>query len=425
MSIKVVHFSTYGPAGGAGRASYTLHQSLRAAGCDSWMLVAQEPVPSQQVLSAFGTDILQRGLLSLRYRRQTHMLQQLKPKEIFHPDRLGTAVVDRLTLPVTPDIIHLQWIAGFLTSHDVWNLWKKYQVPFVWTVMDMAPLTGGCHYSHDCRGFTTECGRCPTLGSENPDDISHRSWLSKNKWLKEVPMTLVGATDWVEERVRASSLFGRHRFVKIPYGKDTSVFRTASRPAIREALHLPQDAQIIFFGMAHHNDARKGMPYLVEAFEILHKTMADAQPPVVLLTAGQADAEQLERLPFAYHQLGSISDDRLLAMAYQAADVFVCPSVDDAGPLMMPESLLCGTPVVAFEGCGGAADLIRPGENGYLAEMRSSADLARAIAQALSAVAAGEITTEHCRDLALQTSTLDAQAARYLDLYGDLLSAKK
>jgi glycosyltransferase involved in cell wall biosynthesis len=46
--------------------------------------------------------------------------------------------------------------------------------------------------------------------------------------------------------------------------------------------------------------------------------------------------------------------------------------------MMIPESMLCGTPVVAFDS-GGAPDLIRSLETGYLAKYKDCADLANGI----------------------------------------------
>ena len=50
--------------------------------------------------------------------------------------------------------------------------------------------------------------------------------------------------------------------------------------------------------------------------------------------------------------------------------------------MMIPEAMLCGTPVVAFD-TGGAPDLIVEQRTGYLAPPRDAAALAGAIHQAI------------------------------------------
>jgi glycosyltransferase involved in cell wall biosynthesis len=51
---------------------------------------------------------------------------------------------------------------------------------------------------------------------------------------------------------------------------------------------------------------------------------------------------------------------------------------------MIPEALMCGTPVVAFD-VGNAVDLVRDGETGYVVRSRDPRDLATALDAVLSA----------------------------------------
>ena len=71
-----------------------------------------------------------------------------------------------------------------------------------------------------------------------------------------------------------------------------------------------------------------------------------------------------------------LRDDVTLALAYQAAEVFVCPSTEDTGPRMIPEAVLCERPVVALNS-GGAPDLVEPLRTGCLAIYEGSCDLAK------------------------------------------------
>jgi glycosyltransferase involved in cell wall biosynthesis len=71
-----------------------------------------------------------------------------------------------------------------------------------------------------------------------------------------------------------------------------------------------------------------------------------------------------------------------IALAYQAADAYLCTTIADAGPLMIPEALSCGTPVVSFD-VGYAVDLLRDGETGYVVRSREPEDLASALDQLL------------------------------------------
>jgi glycosyltransferase involved in cell wall biosynthesis len=59
-----------------------------------------------------------------------------------------------------------------------------------------------------------------------------------------------------------------------------------------------------------------------------------------------------------------------------AADVFVMPSQDEPWGLAVNEAMACGLPAVCSDGVGCAADLVRPGETGYLHRVGDVAALA-------------------------------------------------
>jgi glycosyltransferase involved in cell wall biosynthesis len=195
--------------------------------------------------------------------------------------------------------------------------------------------------------------------------------------------------------VRTSALFGSHRIERIGLPIDTSIFHTGDRAHARRALGIAPDKRVVFFGSSYLNEPRKGSSYLVAALGRLRKTL-EAPPAsvsrcddrylkpddILLLFSGKNGDELKLQLPFASHELGYLTDERRLATAYRAADVFVCPSIEDAGPMMIPEAMLCGTPVIAFD-MGGAPDLIESGQTGYLARLRDAADMAQGIEQVL------------------------------------------
>ena len=77
-----------------------------------------------------------------------------------------------------------------------------------------------------------------------------------------------------------------------------------------------------------------------------------------------------------------IKDYRLLALLYQATDVFVNSSIEDSGPMMVSEALACGTPVVGFD-MGVVNNMVITGYNGYKAKLKDSGDLSQGIKEIL------------------------------------------
>ena len=82
--------------------------------------------------------------------------------------------------------------------------------------------------------------------------------------------------------------------------------------------------------------------------------------------------------------------------------------------MMINQSILCGTPVVAFAQ-GAALDLVVPGETGHLARMCDPEDFARGLALILGLDAAGHARMhQSCRAKGLAECSI-ARAAGVID----------
>ena len=90
---------------------------------------------------------------------------------------------------------------------------------------------------------------------------------------------------------------------------------------------------------------------------------------------------------------------------YSVAHLFVIPSLQDNLPNTIIESMLCGTPVVGFD-TGGIPEMIEHKKNGYLAEYKSSEDLAAGMTWALSSNTYEKLSAD-TRDLALDRFSQD------------------
>jgi len=90
-----------------------------------------------------------------------------------------------------------------------------------------------------------------------------------------------------------------------------------------------------------------------------------------------------------------------LVPCYNAADIYMAPSLQDNSPITVIESLSFGTPVVAFN-AGGMPDMIEHLKNGYLAKLKSSEDLAAGIVALLSDSGLRLKMREKCRNDALE-----------------------
>lgn len=282
------------------------------------------------------------------------------------------------------DVLCLHWIDGLVTARLIARLAAHYRCPIVWTLHDVEPLTGGCHYPLACRQYEQRCGRCPQLAAPGPRDRSRRVWERKRRYLSGLPIVFVSGSRQGAARVAASSLFGGRRCEVIPGSVDDRVFRPIDRRWARELLHLPADRPLILFGAAVLSDARKGFSLFAEAVRRVAARRAGGSPdgaPAVVL-AGLGGEELARTLPCECRALGLLHDPLTLALAYQAADVYVCASRNDEGPIMIPQALMCGTPVVSFP-TGLAVDLLASGRNGYLCATEDADCLAEGLERVL------------------------------------------
>jgi glycosyltransferase involved in cell wall biosynthesis len=142
---------------------------------------------------------------------------------------------------------------------------------------------------------------------------------------------------------------------------------------------------------------------------------------MVLLLLGDGGQAIAEVVGIPTLNLGYVRNDRLKAIGYSAADLFVFPSRAETFGLVLAESMACGTPVVSFN-VSGIPDLVRPGVTGYLAEAENVADFRDGIVQLLEDKAARQTLGQQGRAMVVNEYNLNVQVQRYIELYGQLLS---
>ncbi len=405
--MRILHLSTSDIDNGGARAAYRLHQGLRSLGCSSQMLVrarfSTDPtvVPEKSILTKLGPVTSQ---LSLQFFSQ-------KPLSMFSPQYFPDALAPKVN-QIHPDIINLHWVCnGFLRIETL----AKFQQPLVWTLHDMWPFTGGCHYNSDCDHYQQACGTCPQLGSDRKGDLSHRIWQRKAKSWKNLNLTIVATTSWMADCARSSSLFKNRRIEVIPLGLDTDKYKPCKQSFARDVLNLPHDKQLVLFGaIGGTSDRRKGFHLLLPALQRLKQAGWEEQIELVLF--GSAMPEQPPDLGFRTHYVGRLTDDITLALVYSAVDVMIVPSIQEAFGQTASEAMACGTPVVAFNATG-LKDVVNHQQTGYLATPFEPEDLAKGIAWVLSDKERHQMLAENARNKALQEFTYDVQARRYLSLY--------
>lgn len=414
--MNVLHLSTYDSLGGAARAALRLHLGLNNIGVESQMLVAVNDLKHASVTSI--SSRYEQGITRLRSIIDALPLKLYtkRKKSLISPAWLPEKLSKKIDL-LNPDIINLHWVCnGFMRI----EMLREINKPIIWTLHDMWPFTGGCHYDDDCGKYQIECGRCPQIGSERENDFSRWVWRRKKKGWKDLSFTIIAPSRWLSKCASTSSLFRQCRIEVIPNGLDPNLYKPIDKRIGRKLLSLPQDKKIILFGgMNASGDKRKGFRFLSSALEILKRSNLNAD----MVIFGETVTEKFPDIGCKTHVLGNLQDDLQIAMAYGVADVFLAPSTQDNLPNTVMEALACGTPCVAFD-IGGMPDMIEHKKNGYLAKPYEPEDLARGIEWILAEEKRHQSLSREARLRVENEFDMNFVAQKYLDLYKSVLLAK-
>jgi len=412
--LRVLHLATL-DCGGAGIAAYRLHQGLRRIGVNSIMRVLHKSTNDPSVSWIYG--IQGSGTTQQAGSLWPQLLSQWGETLQRFPDRSRSlcffstpdAIVSLEQQVKGFDIINLHWVAGLVDIQKMPELFVGKKL--FWTLHDMNPFTGGCHYAQDCTRYQTGCHDCPQLGP-GPEDIVRNIWNLKNESYRKLDLTIVTPSKWLGKCSRNSALLGRFPHQVIPYGLDLDDYAPLDRSEARQQLGLPSHARIVLFGASAIADYRKGFDLFLDAIEHLAKLLEGAE--IILMAFGQSEGISRFSTPYKWHHLGHLNTSSELSAAYSAADVFVIPTREDNLPNTVLESLACGTPVVGFD-LGGLPDMVVHRETGYLAPFPDVEEMARGI-DWITRKDAG-FFKETCRERALEKYALNIQAEQYLSIY--------
>lgn len=151
---------------------------------------------------------------------------------------------------------------------------------------------------------------------------------------------------------------------------------------LKQQLNINNKKVILYVGRLIR---RKGVRYLIEAYGELKRDYEDAC--LMLVGDGPLRTELEEscvkhRIKDA-HFLGYKSYEEL-PKYYSMADVFVLPTLEDIGGLVVHGAMACGLPVITTKAAGCAVDLIVPGENGFVVDEANAGQLCSAIKRIIS-----------------------------------------
>ena len=409
--MKILHLCSSDLGGGASIAAVRLMKAQQLSGLDSQMLVQSKQGDDASV-TAVGSvfkGLLRRNLdqlrLNLFYKNRTAM---------FSPASIPLKSLKKYIAEFNPDVVHLHWVCdGFFRIQDL----AEISQPLVWTMHDMWPITGGCHYAGDCQKYLADCGQCPILPEKKQRDISYKQLLRKKSTLQKLNLGVVAPSKWLAKCAQDSSLFSHLDCMQIENCIDTDVYRPIDKTFSRELWRLPLDKKLILFGaQAATTDLRKGIDLLVASLNEL-KLTTEQNVEVVIFGSSKPKVEL--DIPFPVHYMGNLSDDVSISTLYSAVDVLVVPSREDNFPNTLVEASACGVPSVGFD-IGGVPDIIEHKVTGYVVNPYDIQGLSAAISWVIDDSPRRKQLGVKAREKALLRFSEATVVKRYAQLYSSL-----
>ncbi len=413
--MRVLIVNTSERTGGAAVAAHRLMEALNGNGVKAKMLVGTKESDSLHVC-----EIPCRGRMCWHFlweRLCVWMHLHLRRRHLFEID-MANAGSDITRLPefLEADIIHLHWInQGLLSLSSIRRILESGK-PVVWTMHDIWPATAICHLTLDCERFKTACQYCRLLpGGGAASDLSATVWRRKQRLLNGRRITFVACSQWLADEARQSALLKGQTVCTVPNPINTHIYCPGDKTTARKCLSLPPNDRIILFVAQRATNPNKGMQYLVEACRLLAKQYPDMKEHTTVAVLGGHAEEVTAQLPFRALSLGYVSDEHRIVSIYQAADVFVLPSLSENLPNTIMEAMACGLPSVGFR-VGGIPEEIDHRQNGYVADYCSADDLAAGIRWALFE-ADSEMVGRACLDKVSHCYSMQHVARQYIEVY--------
>lgn len=390
--MKFLFITTY-DKGGAAVVTLRMHNALLEAGHQSLVLVKEKTIENNNIISIREIrryPFFSRVWTSVKFRvtkltRRKSVITDNNYCFYNLDERSNTFDFNKYVdkFPFTPDIIVPCWTSGFMNFATVSSLQKRLKAKVFWWGVDMNALTGGCHYAWDCTGYTRDCANCPAVLDQKYKDFPALNLKIKKKILADSDMKFIAGSEYLVKQARNSTLFSfQQKIPKVLACINDYVFNDNQRAVAKSDMGISPDQKAIFFGMTFVQEKRKGLKYFIDALKKLKQKIEQegsfiTSEDVVILMAGNelATSEFIKDIPFKMKIVGFMHNEELLANAYRASDLFVCSSIEDSGPMMINESVMCGTPVVCFN-IGVSEDLVVEGVSGYRATLYNTDEMA-------------------------------------------------
>lgn len=317
-----------------------------------------------------------------------------------------------------PDLIIVYWSKFFFNSNLIHSLAKKYNSTVFYYLLDMAHLSGGCHYSKGCNNYQLGCGNCPALVFPHIYDISKRTFSYKRHYITLMNPGLIIPSNELMKQTSKSLLWRDKKQKKILLSVDGGIFYpSSSEKIIKIKYKLAPNDKVILFAASKIDDPRKGFKEYHTALTKIIEEDPKILDSSILLFLGSKLPKIDDK--FKYTHIDYTNNQQDLADIFRLADIYVNASIEDSGPLLLNQAVMSGLPIVSFD-TGVASDLIEDNINGLIAKDKNSDSLAASLIKMLKLNKSElEEMKKKSRDIGIKRLSVSTQVNEILSFYSE------
>lgn len=361
--MRILNYCT-SIAGGAGRAVLNLNKALRENGIDSWIASRDNPEKQPFVIRVeYLSSIEQNAVKKLNLNQE----KTLQSRTSISNTLFSTDFVDfdfmSSELIRSFDIHHLHWTVGFVHPSTV-ALMLRMGMNVVWTLHDMWPITGGCHYSAGCKKYEDLCTECPQLYGEARQNIPALH-ASRTAFLNSPRLIVNAPSQWLSNVAKTSRALSncQHICVHNSVNKDDFKPATQQERYMLRQLHGIDDSSIVLTCITQNfGEQRKGFSMLAQA--VNHVKHRNINRKIKIAVVGH-QAERFNHLGTDIINFGQHTSNINIRNSIIMADFVVQLAIEENYSNVIMESLACGVPVIASK-AGGNTEIISDAINGYI-----------------------------------------------------------
>lgn len=330
--MQIVHINVRLSEGGAAKVALDLHRRLQSNGIGSVFFYGYGTGANKSYLESSTQDamsVASKSQVILNY--LTHSIAGI---ECFS---LKAKIKSELLENVEKsDVVHLHAVHSYFLPLPLLSEILERGKRIIWTCHDYWPITGRCAFTEVCTRWKQGCGGCVTKVNYPPSiiDISKLIFKRKRSLLAKYrrKITFVAPSLFVRDIYR--NALPDHNIITIHNGIDSDIEMIASKTQMSSSVCQNKGLNIVVMANDLNDDTKINQSLVNSILK---------NDNLTLHTIGRNS-------PFLADNVinhGVIIDRKELFVTLKCMDALVFSSIKDTFGLVMIESMICGTPVLA------------------------------------------------------------------------------